>query len=110
LESHILIKDILGRDGYIMDINTLKGYLSELNNLELYLTYLKESNKTDNLTNIKYYFNTSIFISVVDFREKEYDKLFMNKREFKKYLKHNPDKVCDAKSVKAEKIHRIFLR
>jgi len=94
----------------MIDLVTLKDYLKRLNQDKKYLSYLKSINKKNNLTNIKKFFNKYIFISIIDFKEGNYDKLFSTNKELKKYIKKNPDKKCDKKMVKEEEIYRIFLR
>ena len=86
-----------------------KEYLKRLDKLNEYDIYLKNLNKKDNITNIKLFYNTYIFISIVDFQEKNY-KLFTNIQTFKKYLNENPDKKKDKNIIKQEKTYRIFLR
>jgi hypothetical protein len=93
-----------------MDIATLKDYLHTLGYLRLYFIYLKNTGKQDNLTNIKLYYNNNIFISIIDFRDKNYDKLFFDKVSFKKYMKLNPSKSINKNDVKRDKKYRIFLR
>ena len=94
----------------MIDLETLKDYLTRLNQDKKYLSYLKSIDKKDNLTNIKNFFNKYIFISIIDFKEVNYDKLFFTKKDLKTYIKKNPDKKCHKQMVKKEKIHRIFLR
>ena len=94
----------------MIDLETLKDYLKRLNQYNIYLSYLKSIDKKDNLTNIKNFFNKYIFISIIDFKEGNYDKLFFTKKDLKTYIKKNPDKKCHKQMVKKEKIHRIFLR
>ena len=94
----------------MIDLETLKDYLKRLNQDKKYLSYLKSIDKKDNLTNIKNFFNKYIFISIIDFKEGNYDKLFFTNNELKTYIGENPDKKCDKKMVKKEQIHRIFLR
>lgn len=93
-----------------MELLRLKEYLNLLNHLDLYLLYIKNTNKKDSLKNIKLYFNNNIFISITDFKEKKYNKLFKNKRDFKKYLSQNPGKMLNKDLIKKEKTYRIFLR
>ena len=93
-----------------MDLSTLKDYLHTLGYLRLYFLYLRNTEKYDNLTNIKLYFNNNIFISIVDFHERKYDKLFLDKNNFKIYMKQNPTKSLDKNNVKKDKKYRIFLR
>ena len=91
----------------VQNIDTYKEYLSRLNKLDDYYNYL--NNKNDSLKNIKLYYNTHIFISIVDFCEENY-LLFTNVREFKKYLNNNPNKKKNKNIVKEDKTYRIFLR
>ena len=93
-----------------MELSQLKEYLNELDHLNLYEEYIKNKNLKDNLTNIKLYFNTNIFISIVDFKNKTYNNVFSNKTDFKKYLSQNPGKILNKNLVKQEKKYRIFLR
>ena len=94
----------------MIDLETLKDYLKRLNQYNIYLSYLKSIDKIDNLTNIKNFFNKYIFISIIDFKEGNYDKLFFTKKDLKTYIKKNPDKKCDKQMVKKEQTYRIFLR
>ena len=94
----------------MIDLETLKDYLIRLNQDKKYLSYLKYIDKKDNLTNIKNFFNKYIFISIIDFKEGNYDKLFFTKKDLKKYIKKNPYKTCDKQIIKKEEIYRIFLR
>ena len=94
----------------MIDLETLKDYLIRLNQDNIYLSYLKSIDKKDNLTNIKNFFNKYIFISIIDFKEGNYDKLFFTNKELKKYIEKNPDKKCNKQIVKKEKTYRIFLR
>ena len=64
----------------------------------------------NNLTNIKNYFNKYIFISIQDFHQGHYDKLFYTNKDLKHYLKKHPDKRSHKKIVKKDKVYKIFLR
>ena len=84
-------------------------YLERLNQTESYREYLRDIAKEDNITNLKNYFNTSIFISIHDFHKKKY-KLHDTRKDLKYYLNKNPEKRSHKKLVKKEKVYRIFLR
>ena len=88
----------------------LQGYLQEFKKYKMYTTYLRKTNKQHSLKVMKYFFNKYIFISVIDFKNKEFSKLFINHKQFKKYMKNNPGKMMSRKVVKQEKTYRIFLR
>ena len=90
-------------------MDTYKGYLERLDRLDEYNSYLNRLNKKDNLKNIKLYYNTHIFISIVDFTEEDY-LLFPNVWKFKKYLNNNPHKKMHRELVNNEKTYKIFLR
>jgi hypothetical protein len=94
----------------IIDINTLKNYLEKLDSLTLYKKYLKVLGKKDNLTSIKNFFNNYIFISIKDFHEEKYDKLWTTNKELSIYIKKNPERKEYKNIVKEEKQYRIFLR
>ena len=59
-------------------MDNYKKYLVRLDKLNEYNNYLKRFNKNDNLTNIKKFYNTHIFISIVDFVNGDY-LLFTNR-------------------------------
>jgi len=90
-------------------MESYKEYLKRLNKLNEYNIFLKKSNKKDNITNIKLFYNKYIFISIVDFKEKNYN-LFTNVKTFKRYLKENTKKKKKKNKIKKEKTYRIFLR
>jgi len=90
-------------------MESYKEYLKRLNKLNEYNIYLKNSNKKDNINNIKLFYNKYIFISIVDFEEKNYN-LFTNGKTFKRYLNKNPNKKKNKNIIKEEKTYRIFLR
>tara|TARA_Y100000389_G_scaffold182856_1_gene199825 strand:- start:635 stop:928 length:294 start_codon:yes stop_codon:yes gene_type:complete len=94
----------------MVDLDTLKDYLNKLNQYTSYLSYLKRINKKDNVRNIKNYFNKYIFISIKDFTEGHYDKLFVSNKDLKNYIRLHPDKKTYKNIVKKEKLYRIFLR
>ena len=94
----------------IIDIDTLRDYLEKLNQLNSYGAYLNRLDKNDNLTNIKKYFNTHIFISIKDFDEEKYDKLFYTNKNLKKYIRQNPNRKAYKKIIKKEKKYKVFLR
>ena len=86
-----------------------KDILHTLGYLRLYLRYIKNTKKKDSLKNIKIYFNNNIFINIIDYKEKNYDKLFLNSSDFKKYMKKHPGKVASKKDYKKSPYH-ILLR
>ena len=92
------------------ELNRLKDILNNLGYLKLYFLYIKNTNKKDNITNIKSYFNNNIFISIKDYKKGNLDKLFLDQKSFNKYMKNNPDKIVSKYLVKQEKTFRIFLR
>lgn len=94
----------------MQNIDNLREYLSRLNKLENYDNWLQRNNKNNNLKNIKLYYNTHIFISIVDFIEGNYNKQFTSGHEFKKYLNKNPHKRKHKGQVKEQKTYKIFLR
>ena len=97
-------------DDIIIDMDTLNDYLEKLNQLTNYHAYLEELQKNDNLTNIKKFFNTRIFISIKDFDEGKYEQLKDTNRELKEYIRQNPDRKAYKKIIKKEKKYKIFLR
>ena len=60
-----------------INIELYHDYLNRLNQMNNYRKYLKIIKKRDNLTNLKNYFNKYIFISIQDFHQGHYDKLFL---------------------------------
>ena len=91
------------------ELERLKGILNTLDRLKHYKKYIKDTKKKDSLKNIKAYFNNSIFISIIDYKEKNYDKLFLNSNDFKKYMKNHPEKVASKREYKGSP-YRILLR
>ena len=91
------------------ELGRLKGILNTLDRLKHYKKYIKDSKKKDSLKNIKAYFNNYIFISIIDYKEKKYDKLFLNSLDFKKYMKNHPEKVASKREYKSSP-YRILLR
>jgi len=91
------------------ELGRLKDILQTLGYLRLYLRYIKNTNKKDSLKNIRDYFNNNIFISIIDYKEKIYDKLFLNSNDFKKYMKNHPEKVASKREYKSSP-YRILLR
>ena len=91
------------------ELGRLKDILHTLGYLRLYLRYIKNTKKKDSLKNIKAYFNNNIFISIIDYKEKNYDKLFLNSKDFKKYMKNHPEKVASKREYKSSP-YRILLR
>ena len=70
-------------------LSLYRGYLGRLQHLDHYKKWLKTESKRDNITTIKSYFNTFIFIHIRDFKRGHY-KLWINGPEFKEYVKNNP--------------------
>ena len=66
--------------------NDYKNLLKIIGFLDNYKSYVKENEKKDSLKNIKIYFETNIFISIVDFNNEDYN-VFTNKSKFINYLK-----------------------
>ena len=94
-----------------IEMDDFKTNLAQLNKLNEYYNYLKRFNKNDNLTNIKKFYNTHIFISIVDFKNGHYSLLFTNRLDFKNYLNRNPHKKLDWKQRRnQEKKYKIFLK
>jgi len=85
-------------------------YLNKLNQMNSYKEYLKVIKKRDNLTNLKTFFNKYIFISIQDFHQGHYNKLFFTNKDLKYYLNKYPEKRSHKKIIKKEKVYRIFLR
>ena len=85
-------------------------YLNRLNQMNSYKEYLKVIKKRDNLTNLKNFFNKYIFISIQDFHQGNYDKLFFTNKDLKNYLNQYPEKRSHKNIIKREKVYRIFLR
>ena len=85
-------------------------YLKRLNQTESYRAYLVTIQKKDNVTNLKNYFNKYIFISIYDFHNENYDKLFYARKDLKHYLNKNPKKRSHKKIVKEDKVYKIFLQ
>ena len=77
-----------------------------MNHLESYY----KTNKKDNLSNIKKYFNNNIFISIADFHEEKYDKICQTNNQLARYLHKNPDRIRNKNIIKKEGHYRIFLR
>ena len=65
-------------------LSLYKSYLGRLDQLSWYQTWLQEQQKNDNLTNLKLYFNTFIFIHIQDFKEGIYT--LHDKVGFKQYV------------------------
>jgi len=91
------------------ELGRLKGVLNTLKQLKSYKRFIKNSKKKDSLKNIRDYFNNNIFISIIDYKEKNYDKLFLNSNDFKKYMKNHPEKVASKREYKSSP-YRILLR
>ena len=91
------------------ELGRLKGILNTLERLKHYKRYIKDKKKKDSLKNIRDYFNNNIFISIIDYKEKNYDKLFLNSNDFKKYMKNHPEKVASKREYKGS-AYRILLR
>jgi len=91
------------------ELGRLKGILNTLERLKHYKRYIKDKKKKDSLKNIRDYFNNNIFISIIDYKEKNYDKLFLNSNDFKKYMKNHPEKVASKREYKGSP-YRILLR
>ena len=89
-------------------MNDFKTNLTQLNKLNEYYIYLNESDKTDNLTNIKKFYNEHIFISIVDFENGHY-RLFSNRHGLKNYLR-DPKKIMNRNLAKRERRLKIFLK
>ena len=53
--------------------NDYKNLLKIIGFLDNYKSYVKENEKKDSLKNIKIYFETNIFISIVDFNNEDYN-------------------------------------
>ena len=73
-----------------INIELYHDYLNRLDQMNSYRKYLKIIKKRDNLTNLKNYFNKYIFISIQDFHQGHYDKLFYTNKDLKNYLNQNP--------------------
>jgi hypothetical protein len=93
-----------------INIELYHDYLNRLNQMNSYKEYLKVIKKRDNLTNLKTFFNKYIFISIQDFHQGHYDKLFFTNKDLKYYLNQYPEKRSHKKIIKKEKVYRIFLR
>jgi len=65
-----MILDIMNQNSY--EAIKLQGYLQELKKYKMYTTYLRITNKQHSLNTIKCFFNKHIFISVIDFKNKEF--------------------------------------
>jgi len=78
--------------------------------MKRYRKYLKIIKKNDNLTNLKNYYNKYIFISIQDFHQGHYNKLFFTNKDLKNYLNQYPEKRSHKKIIKKEKVYKIFLR
>ncbi len=92
-----------------INIELYHDYLNRLNQMNSYKEYLKVIKKRDNLTNLKTFFKY-IFISIQDFHQGHYDKLFFTNKDLKYYLNQYPKKISHKKIIKKEKVYRIFLR
>lgn len=90
-------------------MNDFKTNLTQLNKLNEYYIYLNESDKTDNLTNIKKFYNEHIFISIVDFENGHY-RLFSNRHDLRNYLRNTPNKIMNRNLAKKERGLKIFLK
>lgn len=86
-------------------LSLYKSYLGRLDQLSCYKTWLQEQQKNDNITNIKLYFNTYIFIHIKDFKEGIYT--LHDKKGLKKYV--NKKGTYDRTKAKKETLN-IFLR
>ena len=93
-----------------INIELYHDYLNRLNQMNSYIKYLKVINKQDNSTNLKNYFNKYIFISIKDFHQGHYDKLFFTNKDLKYYLNQYPEKRSHKNIIKKEKVYKIFLR
>ena len=93
-----------------VDLDTLKDYLTKLKKLEAYNGYLQEHGKNDSITTLKNYFNDSIFISIPDLQEGNYDKLHNTRAELIEYIQQNPSRKSYKKFIKKERTYKIFLR
>lgn len=89
--------------------NDYKNLLKIIGFLDNYKSYVKENEKKDSLKNIKIYFETNIFISIVDFNNEDYN-VFTNKRKFINYLEKNPNKIFKKKYAKEQINQKILLR
>ena len=89
-------------------MDDFKTNLTKLNKLNEYYIYLNKFNKNDNLTNMKKFYNTHIFISIVDFKNGHY-RLFSNRHDLKNYLR-DPKKIMNRNLAKRERRLKIFLK
>ena len=53
--------------------------------------------------------DNNIFISIIDFKNENYDKLYMNRNEFSRYMHINPH-LKKKKHVAKHSNYKIFLR
>ena len=83
-------------------------YLNRLNQMNSYKEYLKVIKKRDNLKNLKNFFNKYIFISIQDFHQGYYDKLFFTNKDLKNYLNKYPEKRSHKKIIKSLKHYDIY--
>ena len=84
-----------------------KGYLCKLNHLEEYMTWIQDNSRKDNLTTLKDYFDTYIFIHIQDFKDGQYNMLFTDKKKFKRYVRI---KGPYSRRIAKEERYKIFLR
>ena len=85
-----------------------KSYLINLTKYNDYILFLNNENKKDNNTNIKLFFFNYIFISIIDYKNKNY-LLHSNNRDLIRYIRKNPEKKMNRKQSKKEKLN-IFLK
>ena len=84
-----------------------KGYLRKLSHLEKYMIWIQDNSRKDNLTTLKDYFDTYIFIHIQDFKDGRYNMLFTSNGQLKEHV--NITGPYSRKAAKKEG-YKIFLR
>ena len=110
-EEYIKKKIIEKKQKKLKQINKeiLYEYIEYLEILGHKEEYLKQYKNSNNLINIKKYFENNIFISIVDFKKKNIENLFNNIGEFSKHMRKNPELIISPNNAKSEG-YKIFLR
>ena len=70
-----------------LKISIYKEYLKNLNHLEKYKCFLKDTFIKENISSIKKYFNTYIYMNIIDYKNGNYNILYSNRKSHRKHLK-----------------------
>ena len=84
-----------------------KSYLQNLNHFENYNEWLNNNSLKDNITSIKDYFKLNIFISIYDYKNRNYNKTYSDLKSLINRI--NQTKTYHRKLAKNEK-YSILLK